>query len=200
MKALLINGSPKSRNTRFLLELLAEELKKLEITSEILDLYNYNISTCKGCDACLKGECSQKDDIFVVLKKMEEADAIVIGTPTYFGNVSGLVKNLMDRSRMAKMCNMKLKNKIFAPIVTSGLRHGGAEFAIMSLIVYAISQGWIIAGITENPISQSAFVVGVVQGDAGWRSVKKDEIAKSSVAPLAKRIKELAEATKNLRN
>lgn len=131
MKALLINGSPNERNTFYLLQQLSEELKSLGFEVELINLAKFNIAPCKGCDACLKGACSQKDDIFVVLKKMEEADAIVIGTPTYFGNVSGLVKNFIDRSRMARMDNLKLRNRVFAPVVTSGLRHGGAEFAII---------------------------------------------------------------------
>ncbi len=199
MKALLINGSPNKRNTLHLLELLARELEKHGFETEILNLADYNIAPCKGCDACLKGPCAQKDDIFAVLEKMERSDAIVIGTPTYFGNVSGLVKNLIDRSRMARMGGFKLRNRIFAPIVTSGLRHGGAEFAVMSLLIYALGQGMIPAAVAESPISTGSFVIGVIQGDAGWRSVKKDEIAKATIAPLARRIKELAEATKSLR-
>lgn len=69
----------------------------------------------------------------------------------------------------------------------------------MSLIVYALGQGMIIASIAESPISQGSFAIGVVQGDEGWRSTKKDKIAKSSIAPLARRIKELVEVTKDLR-
>lgn len=200
MKALLINGSPRKGNTFFLLQQLGKELESLGFDVELINLADFNIAPCKGCNACLKGECSQKDDVFVVLRKMEEADAIVIGTPTYFGSISGLVKNLIDRSRMARMGNFKLRNRVFAPVVTSGLRHGGAEFAVMSLLIYALGQGMIVASITDNPINQGPFAIGVIQGDSGWRSVKKDEIAKASLAPLARRIRELAEATKGLRS
>ncbi|WP_202319369.1 flavodoxin family protein [Archaeoglobus neptunius] len=199
MKLLAINGSPNKRNTHFLLEVIADEIKKMGHEAEILHLKDYEIRECRGCDACLKGECTQKDDIFEVLEKMQEADAIVIGAPTYFGNVPGIVKNLIDRSRMARMSNYKLRNKIFAPIITSGLRNGGAEFVAMSLIIYALGQAMIPVSITENPITTGAFAIGVIQGDSGWRSVKKDEIAINSVKALAKRIVEVAEATKALR-
>ncbi|MEM2458584.1 MAG: flavodoxin family protein, partial [Archaeoglobaceae archaeon] len=127
MKLLAINGSPNKRNTYALLEALVEEAKKLGAEAEILNLADYNINPCKGCDACLKGDCVQKDDIFKVLEAMRKADAIVIGAPTYFGGVPGIVKNLIDRSRMDRMGGFRLRNKVFAPVVTSGLRHGGAE-------------------------------------------------------------------------
>ncbi|MEM0202887.1 MAG: flavodoxin family protein [Archaeoglobaceae archaeon] len=199
MKLLAINGSPNKRNTLALLEAIADEAKKLGAEVEVLNLSEFNINPCKGCDACLKGDCVQKDDIYRVLEAMQKADAIVVGAPTYFGNVPGIVKNLIDRSRMARMGGFKLKNRVFAPVVTSGLRHGGAEFTAMSLIVYALGQGMIVVSNAENPITTGSFPVGVIQGDAGWRGVKKDEIALNTARALARRIVEVANATKALR-
>ncbi|MEM0302441.1 MAG: flavodoxin family protein [Archaeoglobaceae archaeon] len=199
MKLLAINGSPNKRNTYALLEALVEEAKKLGAEAEILNLADYNINPCKGCDACLKGDCVQKDDIFKVLEAMRKADAIVIGAPTYFGSVPGIVKNLIDRSRMDRMGGFRLRNKVFAPVVTSGLRHGGAEFVAMSLIVYALGQAMIVVSTAENPITTGSFPVGVIQGDAGWRGVKKDEIALNTARALARRIVEVANATQSLR-
>lgn len=199
MKLLAINGSPNKRNTYALLEALVEEAKKLGAEAEILNLADYNINPCKGCDACLKGDCVQKDDIFKVLEAMRKADAIVIGAPTYFGGVPGIVKNLIDRSRMDRMGGFRLRNKVFAPVVTSGLRHGGAEFVAMSLIVYALGQAMIVVSTAENPITTGSFPVGVIQGDAGWRGVKKDEIALNTARALARRIVEVANATQSLR-
>lgn len=199
MKLLAINGSPNKRNTYALLEALVEEAKKLGAEAEILNLADYNINPCKGCDACLKGDCVQKDDIFKVLEAMRKADAIVIGAPSYFGSVPGIVKNLIDRSRMDRMGGFRLRNKVFAPVVTSGLRHGGAEFVAMSLIVYALGQAMIVVSTAENPITTGSFPVGVIQGDAGWRGVKKDEIALNTARALARRIVEVASATQSLR-
>ncbi|MEM0088748.1 MAG: flavodoxin family protein [Archaeoglobaceae archaeon] len=199
MKLLAINGSPNKRNTLALLEAIADEAKKLGAEVEILNLSEFSINPCKGCDACLKGDCVQKDDIYKVLEAMQKADAIVIGAPTYFGNVPGIVKNLIDRSRMARMGGFKLKNRVFAPVITSGLRHGGAEFTAMSLIVYALGQGMIVVSNTENPITTGSFPIGVIQGDSGWRGVKKDEIALNTARALAKRVVEVANATKALR-
>ncbi len=200
MKILAINGSPNERSTHFLLKTILDELEKLGAQIELVNLSEYRILPCKGCDFCLKeGRCCQEDDIFKIIRKMEEADAIIIGSPTYFGNVSGLVKNLIDRSRMERMGGFKLKNKIFSPIITSGLRNGGGEYAAMSLIIYALGQGMIPATIAEEPISTGTFVIGVIQGDEGWRSIRKDGIALKSIKLLAKRIYELTKATESLR-
>jgi multimeric flavodoxin WrbA len=200
MKILGINGSPNKRNTYALLNIVLEEAEKDGAQIELINLVDYEINSCKGCDACLKGDCVQKDDIFTVLEKMESADAIVIGVPTYFGNVPGIVKNLIDRSRMARMQGFRLKNRVFAPVITSGLKHGGGEFAAMSLIVYALGQGMIPVSIPENPITTGAFVIGTIQSDTGWRSVKKDEIAINAAKALARRITEVTEATQPLRS
>ncbi|MDK2795543.1 MAG: hypothetical protein PWQ58_742 [Archaeoglobaceae archaeon] len=200
MKLLAINGSPNKRNTYALLEAIVDEAKKLGAEAEILNLADFNIAPCKGCDKCLKGECVQKDDIIKVLEAMRSADAIVLGAPTYFGNVPGIVKNLIDRSRMDRMGGFRLRNKVFAPVVTSGLRNGGAEFAAMSLIVYALGQAMIVVSTAENPLTTGSFPVGVIQGDAGWRGVKKDEIALNTARALARRVVEVANATKSLRS
>jgi len=138
VRVLAINGSPNKRNTYALLEVIVEEVKRLGCDAKVLNLAGFNINPCKGCDACLKGDCAQRDDVFKVVEEMQKADAIIIGVPTYFGNVPGIVKNLMDRSRMCRMSGFKLKNKVFAPVITSGLRHGGGEVTAMSLTVYAL--------------------------------------------------------------
>jgi multimeric flavodoxin WrbA len=200
IKILAINGSPNKRNTYALLEAVVEEVKKLGCDAKILNLVDFNINPCKGCDACLKGGCVQKDDIFKVVEEMQKADAIIIGAPTYFGNVPGIVKNFMDRSRMCRMGGFKLKNKVFAPVITSGLRHGGSEFVAMNLLLYALGQGMIVVSIVDDPLTTGAFPVGVLQGDSGWRGVKKDEIALNAARALAKRVVEVAKATQVLRS
>jgi multimeric flavodoxin WrbA len=199
MKILAINGSPNKRNTHALLEAVLNEAEKLGAETEMIHLRDYEINECIGCDKCLKGECSQQDDIRKVLEKMRNADAIIIGAPTYFGNVPGIVKNLIDRSRMARMGGFWFKNRVFAPVITSGLRNGGSEIAAMSLLIYALGQGMIPVSIAENPITTGSFVIGTIQSDTGWRGVKKDEIALNAARALAERIVEVTKATQGLR-
>jgi len=66
--------------------------------TELINLYDYNIGWCTGCWACADtGTCVLKDDFAAAFAKVEEADAIVLGSPCYWGNVSGIMKNFFDR-------------------------------------------------------------------------------------------------------
>ena len=70
---------------------------------ELLNLYDFQINYCIGCWACAKnGTCSQKDDFESIYAKFSEADVIVLGSPVYWGNVTGVMKNFFDR-HTAKM-------------------------------------------------------------------------------------------------
>ncbi|RLA78866.1 MAG: flavodoxin family protein [Deltaproteobacteria bacterium] len=200
MRVVGINGSPNKRGTYFLLQKTLEEVEKSGADTTLINLVDFNILPCKGCDKCVKGkECPQDDDVGKILEKLESSDAIIIATPTYWGNVSGILKNFMDRSRVARMDEMRLKNKVFAPIITSGLRNGGAEIAGMSLYSFGLGHGMICVSPTGNPVEEGAFVIGTLQSDSGWRSVKKDDIAVKAAINLGKRVIEVAKATKALR-
>jgi multimeric flavodoxin WrbA len=66
--------------------------------TEIINLYDYKIGQCIGCWRCNKLEkCFQEDDFDKIYKKLEDSDVIVLGSPCYWGNVSGITKNFFDR-------------------------------------------------------------------------------------------------------
>lgn len=113
MKILFINGSPrKAGNTARLLTLLGRELDKQagtqgsSLTIEHLDLAAQSIAPCRGCRVCFdRGEdtCPQKDDIPAVYRMMRDADLIVAASPVYVDDVSGAMKNMIDR--LAYLCH-----------------------------------------------------------------------------------------------
>lgn len=108
MKVLAICGSPRKGNTEFMLNTILKGVSD----SEIVLLRKLNIKNCNGDDSCLKtGECYIKDDdINGVYKKMEEAEVIILGCPSYFSNVTGIMKNFIDRGN-PYWINEKLKGK-----------------------------------------------------------------------------------------
>ena len=66
--------------------------------TELINLYDYNIGYCIGCWNCAKtGKCFQNDDFELIYNKMKESDIIIIGSPVYWGNISGIMKNFIDR-------------------------------------------------------------------------------------------------------
>ncbi|RLA93326.1 MAG: flavodoxin family protein [Deltaproteobacteria bacterium] len=136
MKALAINGSHrKGKNTATMLRLVLEPLEAKGVETELLELADYNIELCKACNKCLtKTECSIKnDDMALVAEKMLDADAIVLGSPVYFANVSSLMKIFIDRTRWMHMCKNLLEGKVGAALTHAGLRNGGQEFTQMIL-------------------------------------------------------------------
>ena len=67
---------------------------------EVADFGALDIKPCTGCSACMmnEGQCPIDDDMQGLYEKLLAADAIVVGSPTYFMNISGAVKCFIDRS------------------------------------------------------------------------------------------------------
>ncbi|MHA1339424.1 MAG: flavodoxin family protein [Promethearchaeota archaeon] len=162
-KILLLNSSPRKNGmTNSLLEIFKNKIENLNKSSEqkvlatIIQLSDFTIQHCNGCDSCLRKpyECplSNKDD----MKKLEEilidSDAIIVGSPSYFANVPGIMKDVIDRSRPMKMAKYKLKNKLFSIITVSGLREGGNNFVVDTLIHWALIQGMIVIASLGHPV------------------------------------------------
>ncbi len=130
MRALAINGSHRGgKNTATMLKLVLHELESGGVSTELVELSELRISFCRACNRCLrKTECSiQDDDVPRVGEAMRAADAIVIGSPVYFGNVTGMLKTFMDRTRWMHMKENLLDGKLGAALTHAGLRNGGQE-------------------------------------------------------------------------
>ncbi len=80
--------------------LLKEVLKSTEMESELIFLSDLTIGFCTGCLNCRenKGKCPKEDDMQVILDKCLSSKAIVLGSPNYYYDISGLMKNMIDRS------------------------------------------------------------------------------------------------------
>lgn len=100
-KVVIFNGSPRyDGNTSTILQYIERGAKERHATVKVYNLFTLKMSCCRGCFACRlddKGKCSIEDDLTPAIKELEDADAIVIGTPVYFMQMNGLTKNLYDR-------------------------------------------------------------------------------------------------------
>jgi len=136
VKVLAINGSHrKGKNTAEMLRLVLEEASAAGAVTELLEITDYKISPCRSCNHCLKKpECSiTDDDMGVIAGKMLAADGIVLGSPVYFNNVTGLMKVFMDRTRSMHMCRNILYGRAGAVLTHAGLRNGGQE-AVLAIL------------------------------------------------------------------
>jgi multimeric flavodoxin WrbA len=138
MRVLFISGSPRKRsNTDYLLNYMQQQ-----IGGEIVKISDYAVEPCKSCWACLKkGSCVINDDMkTVIVPKILKADAMVLGSPVYFNNVSAQLKAFIDRTWSLRG---KLRNKIGGAVVVS--RKYGAEAAIMAINSFFLKHDMIIA-------------------------------------------------------
>lgn len=129
MKVVGFNGSPrKEGNTFYAIKTVFAELEKEGIETELVQLGTADIRGCRACYKCFETKdkrCIQKDDLNLFVEKMIEADGIIIGSPTYFSNVSTEVKALIDRAGLIVRANDHLlKRKVGAAVVAA--RRAGA--------------------------------------------------------------------------
>ena len=104
MKIIAVNGSPrKNWNTDTLLRNVLDGAASAGAETEMVSLYDLNFKGCRSCMACkLKKEprpnrCIVRDDLTAVLDKVHEADAVVLGSPIYFSEVTGEMRSFFER-------------------------------------------------------------------------------------------------------
>ncbi len=110
-KVLLICGSNRDAYSYRILK----EIQKNVSNAKLLKLKDYNIEFCKGCLFCDKNaKCIINDDLNKIINQMLNNDIIVFAIPNYFGGMSGLFKNFIDRLHyMYKRSILKDKKIIF---------------------------------------------------------------------------------------
>jgi len=106
MKIVLVNGSPRaSKNTAAMLESFKNGASSVcpDVQIKEVNLYRLNYTGCRSCFVCkLRGKtygksCAIKDDLHDVLADMADADGIVLGSPIYFGEITGQLKSFVER-------------------------------------------------------------------------------------------------------
>jgi len=104
MKIMAVNGSPRKRwNTATMLKKALKGSASQGAETELLHLYDLKFTGCTSCFACKirggksYGRCAVKDGLTPILKKVEQTDALILGSPIYFGNVSGEMRSFMER-------------------------------------------------------------------------------------------------------
>ena len=132
-KVLLINGSPhKNGNTFTALSEVAKALNEKGIETEIAWIGNKAVRSCIACFTCKRkqdGHCVFTDDVCnELIDKINEADGLVVGSPTYYGQPNGGVISLIQRMFFA---GAQVEDKPAAAVIVC--RRGGATAAFQTL-------------------------------------------------------------------
>jgi multimeric flavodoxin WrbA len=152
MKAVAFNGSGrKDGNTAILLRGALEELEKAGLETELVQLAGRPLRGCTACFQCYArkdGACALGgDEMNSHIRKMVEADAILIGSPTYFADVTAETKALIDRAGMVTRANGdQLRRKVGAAVVS--VRRAGAIHAFDTINHFFLIGQMIVAGST----------------------------------------------------
>lgn len=123
MKVVAFNGSArKGGNTEAMIQRVFQELDNEGIRTELIQLSGRTLKGCIACMNCFKNKdqrCSvTNDDMNFCIEKMFDADGIILGSPTYFTDVSTEMKALIDRAGMVALANdFALKRKCGAAVV-----------------------------------------------------------------------------------
>ncbi|MCG8565834.1 MAG: flavodoxin family protein [Desulfobacterales bacterium] len=129
MKIIAINASPRAKgNTADLIQTALEPMEKRGMETEIIHIGGQPIHSCRGCGRCEKKQnqaCAMDDDIFnEIFGKMVRAQAILLGSPTYFADVTPEMKALMDRAGYVAMVNGGLLGRKVGAAVVAAYRAG----------------------------------------------------------------------------
>lgn len=191
MKAVAINGSPrKGGNTEILLKKVLAPLAAAGWETELIQVGSADIRGCRACYHCFDtkdARCGQKDDFFnPCMAKMVAADAIILGSPTYFTDVSAEMKALLDRAGLVALASGGLfRGKIGAAVVA--VRRGGGTHAYDTMNHMFLMSGAIVPGSTYWNLG-----FGLDKGD-----VAKDDEASRNMEDLGQTIAWLGNAIKD---
>ncbi len=150
IKVVALNGSArKGGNTAILLRYVLKELEKEGIETELIELSGAKIHGCRACRKCSAKKnrrCSQTGDMGnVYIEKMEKADGVLLGSPTYVADVSPEIKALMDRACLVSKANGGMfRRKVGAAVVV--VRRAGAMHAFDALNHFFLISEMIVPG------------------------------------------------------
>lgn len=180
MKVVAINGSPRrDSNTGRLIETAFGPLREAGIECEVINLAGKDI---RGCTACMKcrekadGQChGRKDFGNEIIDRVRDADALILGSPTYFADVTTEMKATMDRVGYVSLGNGNVfARKPGAAIVA--VRRGGAVHVFDTINHFFLIQQMIVVG-----SSYWNFGIGRLPGE-----VEADEEGQRTMVNLGK--------------
>jgi multimeric flavodoxin WrbA len=178
-----------------------------EVETELIYLAGKTINPCNHCNWCVRKQtedqfCTQDDDMSAIYPRLLAADGIILGSPAHFGRLSGLLADVIDRSRAfvhGKVYKLPLKNKIGGSMAVAFFRGGGIETTLSSINLFFLVHQMIIANSGVCQLGAGAYTSA--DGKGGFQKeprhlVLEDEYGVMSAKMLVGRVIELARIVK----
>jgi len=177
MKVIAFSGSArKDGNTAILLSMVLDELKAAGIETELYQLAGKPIQGCIACMKCFENKnkrCAvDKDIVNECIQKMVEADGILLGSPTYFADLSASMKALIERAGMVGRANSDMyQRKVGAGVVA--VRRAGAYHVFSSLNAFFLIGQMIVPGSSYWNLAHGRLPGEVKTDEEGVKTMKQ---------------------------
>jgi len=154
MKILALNGSPdKNGCTAFLLNTVLESAAEHGATIEIEHVQDAILECktpfCINCSTPCNRSCYINTGVSRIFEKMQKADAIVVGSPSYFGTVSAQIKTLFDKTRDLR-ASRALIGKLGAAVSVGASKYGGQQTTQRAIHDMMLVHGMMVIGDSAN--------------------------------------------------
>jgi len=177
MNVIAFNGSArKDGNTALLIRAVFAELEQAGIDTEMVQLAGRPLRGCTACMQCWErrdGRCVIDNDLVnEALAKMVAADGILLGSPTYFADVTAEMKALIDRCGMVNRANGDpLARKVGAGVVA--VRRGGSMHTLQTLQNFFLIGQMIIPGSSYWNVVFGRNIGEVAQDEEGMQTMRR---------------------------
>ncbi|MGQ9576873.1 MAG: flavodoxin family protein [Thermoguttaceae bacterium] len=157
------------------------------IETELIELADLEIPGYVAAGVPLKP--GQKDDFPAIAAKLADrrVAGIIIGTPVYFGSMSGLCKAFLDRCILLRMKQFALANKVGGVVAVGGVRNGGQEMTIQGVQAALLCQEMVLVG-DGRPTGHW----GATVWNNGKDDISQDEFGVATLKNLGRRVAEVA--------
>lgn len=174
VKILGIAGTPiKEGNCQYFLEqALQVAASGGRATTELVHLKDYRIEHCAGCEACLRRvhkvqkevgfdvipvpvkeyNCSIRDDMEILHRKMLEADGLLLAAPVYIATIPGQVKTFLDRCRTF-VHDFRLRGKVAASLTVAFYRNAGEDTALQVMALSLLALGFTLVSFGASAVT-----------------------------------------------
>lgn len=186
MYIVALNGSSnKNGNCRFLIDTILDDCKKAGAEVEVIDVQEAVMDAktpfCTLCTSKCEGACYKGTKLEEAYEKIVKADAVIMASPVYFGNITAQLKAFWDKTRILRG-QKALVGKPIGFITCGASRFGGQEETIRAMQTMALVQGMTV--INSGSVEFDAGHMGV----SSQQPAQEDEFAISRCHSMALRI------------
>ncbi len=206
---LAISGSPRRANTYILLKEAVEGARSVPGTEvELLELRKLDIKPCTGCMRCSEDDATAEipcpthsDDFGLELcEKLIKVDGLIVASPVFYGNVSGLLKTFMDRTEpllrySRTRLRLGLKDKVGGAVAVGENRNGGQESALKAILHWMLIHDMIVVGTsTEDQPGCYLGAAATMYPRSGRvaKAISEDTLGMYAARAIGRRVAEVA--------